>query len=125
MLVLVRPRFRSLRDLARATGVYIRPSVDIDADAAKKFMSDPALADYLPQLASRMESLATFDLSTSEQVVRDLAEQLGVKAGLLINASRAALTGQRVGPGIFDVMVTLGQNRTASRIREAAASLRL
>jgi glutamyl-tRNA synthetase len=88
-------------------------------------MSDPALADYLPQLASRVEGLASFDLATSEQAVRDLAEELGVKAGLLINASRAALTGQRVGPGIFEVMVTLGQECTVSRMREAAASLRI
>ena len=125
LLALVRPRFRSLKELAGATGVYLRPSVEIDADARKKFMSDPALADYLPQLASRVESVSTFDLDSSEQVVRDLATELGVKAGLLINASRAALTGQRVGPGIFEVMVTLGQSRTASRLREAAVSLRI
>jgi glutamyl-tRNA synthetase len=125
MLELIRPRFRSLRDLARATAVYTQSSVSIDPAAASRFISEPALADYLPRLASRLEELDSFDLPSSEQVVRELADELGVRAGLLINASRAALTGQAVGPGIFDVMVTLGQARTVARIRDAAASLRI
>jgi glutamyl-tRNA synthetase len=125
MLVLIRPRFRSLVDLARATGVYTRESVPIEPAAASKFMSDPALGEYLPELAGRLEALDAFDLETSERAVRSLAEDLGVKAGLLINACRAALTGQTVGPGIFEVMVTLGRERTVSRVRSAASSLRI
>ena len=125
MLVLIRPRFRSLPDLARAAAVYTEPSVPLEPSAVGRFMSDPALEEYLPLLASRLEGLEQFDHASSEQAVRDLAAELGVKAGLLINASRAALTGQTVGPGIFDVMVTLGQGRTVSRLREAAASLRI
>jgi glutamyl-tRNA synthetase len=125
MLVLIRPRFRSLTDLAKAAAVYTRPSVSIEPAAADKFMSDPALAEYLPQLAERLGSLEAFDLETSESAVRGMAEELGVKAGLLINACRAALTGQTVGPGIFDVMVTLGQERTVSRVRGAVGSVRV
>jgi glutamyl-tRNA synthetase len=125
MLVLIRPRFRTLGALATATAVYTEPSVLIDPAARERFMSDAALADYLPQLASVIEDLAIYDLATCEQAVRDLAASLGVKAGLLINAARAALTGQNVGPGIFEVMVTLGQERTVSRIRDAAALLRI
>jgi len=42
-----------------------------------------------------------------------------VKAGLLINAARTALTGQSVGPGMFDVIVAIGQRRTVERLRHA------
>jgi glutamyl-tRNA synthetase len=125
MLEMIRPRFRSLRDLARATAVYTGESVTLDADAAERFLSDPNLGEYLPLLASRLEAVEAFDLDSSERVVRELAGELGVKAGLLINACRAALTGQRVGPGIFDIMVTLGRERTVRRIRDAVGSLRL
>lgn len=125
VLVLVRPRFRSLKELAKATAVYTQPSVVIEPDAAQKFMAHPGLEDYLPQLASRIEALKKFDLRTSEEAVRELASDLDIKAGILINASRAALTGQRVGPPIFDVMVALGKDRTAARIREAVASLHI
>jgi glutamyl-tRNA synthetase len=125
MLALIRPRFRSLGDLARATAVYTQRSVAIEQEARNRFLSDAALAGYLPELAARLGAVDTLDLETSEQVVRGFAGELGVRAGLLINACRAALTGQTVGPGIFEVMVTLGQEGTVRRIRDAAASLRI
>jgi glutamyl-tRNA synthetase len=67
---------------------------------------------------------APFDLQTSEKCLRDLAAERGVKAGLLINATRVALTGQGVAPSLFEVMVALGRDRVVERLRRAAAYLR-
>ena len=46
----------------------------------------------------------------------------GVKAGLLINATRVAIVGQAVAPPLFDTMVVLGQQRVVRRLRDAVAS---
>ena len=51
------------------------------------------------------------------RVALSLAEERQVKPGLLINASRVLLTGKAVAPGIFEVMVMLGQTRTVQRLR--------
>ncbi len=51
-----------------------------------------------------------------EATLRKLAEERGVKAGLLINASRAALTGQSVGPSAFAVFVCIGRERVIDRL---------
>ena len=40
-----------------------------------------------------------------------------VKAGLLINASRTMLTGQAVGPSMFEVFEILGRKRSVERLR--------
>jgi glutamyl-tRNA synthetase len=40
-----------------------------------------------------------------------------VKAGLLINASRTMLTGQGVGPSMFEVFEIIGQDRSVERLR--------
>jgi glutamyl-tRNA synthetase len=53
-----------------------------------------------------------------------LAEEKGVKAGLLINATRVALTGQAVAPSLFEVMLALGQDRVVARLGRAADYLR-
>jgi glutamyl-tRNA synthetase len=53
-----------------------------------------------------------------------LAEEKGMKAGLLINATRVALTGQAVAPSLFEVMLVLGQDRVVARLRRAADHLR-
>jgi glutamyl-tRNA synthetase len=86
----------------------------------KKNLSDERLKDLLPELAVRLERLDALTHETAEQALRSYAEERGVKAGLLINASRTALTGQSVGPGMFDIMLTLGKERTVGRLRRAA-----
>jgi len=37
-----------------------------------------------------------------------------------LNAARTALTGQSVGPGMFDVIVAIGQRRTVERLKDEA-----
>jgi glutamyl-tRNA synthetase len=58
-----------------------------------------------------------------ERAVRGVAERNGVKAGLLINASRVALTGQAVAPPLFTTMELLGQPRVVSRLQRLVDSL--
>ena len=50
-----------------------------------------------------------------ERHLRALAQERGIKAGLLINALRVGLTGQGVAPGLFEVMQALGRARTLAR----------
>jgi hypothetical protein len=42
-----------------------------------------------------------------------------VKPGLIINASRAALTGQSVGPSAFLIFTALGLKRVIERLERA------
>ena len=53
-----------------------------------------------------------------------LREEGGVKAGLLINATRVAIVGQAVAPPLFDTMVVLGQERVVRRLRAALGNSR-
>ena len=120
---LIRPRFRSLVDLAEEVRTYVDADIEFDPAAIARFVKEPKLAGYLPELASRLETLDPFDLAGTEAAVRGLAEELEVKAGLLINASRVALTGKAVAPGMFDVMVVLGRDKTVARLRRAAKEI--
>ena len=43
----------------------------------------------------------------------------GVKAGLLINATRVAILGRAVAPPLFETMVVLGRDRVVERLRRA------
>ncbi|HKY05333.1 MAG TPA: glutamate--tRNA ligase, partial [Blastocatellia bacterium] len=54
-----------------------------------------------------------------EAALRAYADEQNVKAGLLINGARTAMTGQSVGPGMFDIMLTLGRQQTVERLRKA------
>ena len=122
---LLQTRARSLQDFSHSGRAFFSDDFDYDPEAVQKFWKDPALADLLAALAARLAATDPFDLAQTEKTLRRLAEEKGVKAGLLINATRVALSGQAVAPPLFDVMVTLGRERTTQRLRRAAGYRRL
>ena len=50
--------------------------------------------------------------------VRQVADETGLKLGKLAQPLRAALTGRTTSPGIFDVLVLLGQGESLARIAD-------
>jgi glutamyl-tRNA synthetase len=54
----------------------------------------------------------------TESVVKALAEAEGLKLGKAAQPLRAALTGRATSPGIFDVLVLLGQDESLARIAD-------
>ena len=78
-----------------------------------------ALADAIEE---SLDSTSSQAAASFEEVIRNTAEKLGVKAGQLIHPSRVALTGQSRSAGIFEVMELVGALRTVRRLRGAAAS---
>jgi glutamyl-tRNA synthetase len=123
-VLLLQTRARSLKDFAQSGRAFFCEDFDYDPDARKKFWKDAALADYLDALAARLEEAEPFDAAETEKVLRALADEKNIKAGLLINASRVALTGQGVAPGLFEVMTILGRERVVARLHHAGEFLR-
>jgi glutamyl-tRNA synthetase len=76
----------------------------------------------LGALDAAFAELAPFDAASTESSLRSVADRCGVKAATLIHAVRVALTGKTASPGLFEVIVLLGRERTRSRL---AAALRL
>jgi glutamyl-tRNA synthetase len=119
---LIRQRFYTLKDFSGQGRAYFAEEFEFDeAAVAKNLKKEPRLRELLPALAERIERAEPWNVETSEQALRALAEEEGVKAGLLINASRTALTGQSVGPSMFDVFEAVGRERSARRLRAAAS----
>ncbi|HLF83209.1 MAG TPA: glutamate--tRNA ligase [Blastocatellia bacterium] len=120
---LLRARYRTTQDFTTLGRPYFTDEFEYEPDAVKKNLKDERLKALLHSLADQLASLDEFTHDATESAVRAHAQEQAVKAGLLINAARTALTGQSVGPGMFDIMVTLGRRRTVERLRRAAAVL--
>ncbi len=119
---LLKPRARNLKDFATAFRAYFSDSFEFDPAAVTKFLKDDSVRALLAELGTRYESDEEFTEASTEQLLRAFAEEKGVKAGALINGSRVALTGQAVAPSLFAVMVALGKDRVAGRLKAAVSS---
>jgi glutamyl-tRNA synthetase len=118
---LIRQRFITLKDFSGQGRAYFADDFEYDpAAVAKNLKKDPVLRELLPGLAERVEAVEPWTPEGTEKALRDFAEERGVKAGLLINASRTALTGQSVGPSMFEVFDVIGREASARRLRAAA-----
>jgi glutamyl-tRNA synthetase len=116
---LLRPRTRLLPDFSTWSRAFFSDEFDYDPAAREKFWKDERLPDLLSRLADALEKLPEWAHDACDQALRTLAEAAGVKAGLLINATRVAIVGQAVAPPLFDTMVVLGRDRVVSRLRRA------
>jgi glutamyl-tRNA synthetase len=116
---LLRPRTRLLQDFSHWARAFFTDEFDYDLAAREKFWKDERLPELLARLTEELAALADWTHDTCDRALRQVAEKAGVKAGLLINATRVALVGQPVAPPLFDTMVVLGKERVVSRLRRA------
>jgi glutamyl-tRNA synthetase len=121
-IALLQPRARSLKDFASTFLAYFGDQYSMDEAAVKKFLSDAAVRQMLAELGRRYAALADFTEVSTEELLRAYAAEKEVKAGVLINGARVALTGQAVAPSLFAVMLCLGRATVVRRL-EAAVEL--
>ena len=79
------------------------------------------MPELLAKLADALGNLKEWNHDACDHATRAVAEAAGVKAALLINATRVAIVGQAVAPPLFDTMVALGQQRVVRRLHEAVS----
>jgi glutamyl-tRNA synthetase len=111
----IRTHYATLLDFSTKGRAYFTDDFHMDA-AAKDRLDAPGAREGLWELAGRLAASPDFSEASVETELRKLAEERGVKAGLLINASRAALTGQTVGPSVFAVFICIGRERLIERL---------
>ena len=116
---LLRPRIRLLPDFSSWSRAFFSDEFAIDPAAKAKFWKDEKVPGLLAKLAHALAALTEWNHDACDHASRKVAEEGGVKAGLLINATRVAIVGQAVAPPLFDTMVVLGQERVVRRLHEA------
>ena len=119
LLDLLRVRARTTNDIARQAAAYFGDGVEYDADAVAKHWKDrSASASILTAVRDRLAS-STWESAALEEALRKLAEELGLGSGKVFQPLRVALVGQLASPGIFDMLMVLGRDRSIARLEAA------
>ncbi len=116
-------RAKTLVELTEAAQVYVteRP-IRPDAEAGKLLAG--AGRAHLAALAPLLRQLGDWNQAALESAVRGYAETAvpAVKLGQVAQPLRAAITGTKVSPPIFEVMEILGRDESLARLAESLAT---
>jgi glutamyl-tRNA synthetase len=123
VLALLKPRAKKLTDYVDGLRPFLVAPVAYEPEAVKKHLATEGVRDDVLALREAYQT-APFDEATLEQTLRALAELRNIKAGTLIHATRIAMTGRMVSPGLFDMLVLLGRERVVTRLQALGDFLR-
>jgi glutamyl-tRNA synthetase len=118
----IRERGHTLVEAADLLDFYLRePPVFDDAAAA---LLTPASVPNLENVRRIVAQTEPFEAAAVEQAVKAWLESASVKMKDVAQPVRAALTGRKASPGLFEVMAVLGRDATLARLDRAVARAR-
>ncbi len=74
------------------------------------------LSKEIKTLIERVKTIGNFNAEAIEKEFRTTITDLGLKMKDLVHPTRVALTGKRVGPGLFETMEVLGKDKVCQRL---------
>ncbi|WP_375394057.1 glutamate--tRNA ligase [uncultured Sphingomonas sp.] len=118
----LKPRAANLNELSDSA-IFLfatRPLVP-DEGAAALLTADARI--ILVAAHAALDAVHNWDTEALEAAVRRVAEDRAVKLGQVAQPLRAALTGRKTSPGIFDVLALLGREESLGRIADAMRAI--
>jgi glutamyl-tRNA synthetase len=116
-------RLKVFSDILKLGRFFFTEGLEYDADAVKKRLRKEGVGAMLAELRQLLADAAPYDAPTLEKAVHDYAERTGRKMGDVVNPLRVAVTGQGVGPGLYDCLVILGGDTCQARIDHTLSML--
>jgi glutamyl-tRNA synthetase len=115
-------KFKMFGELPAYAGFYFKDQIEYDPEAAAK--------DFVPEnkprvlrLREALSALQPFEADPIGATFKSVAQQLGIKTGILVHPVRLACCGSIAGPSLYHLMAILGKERVLSRIDGAVARM--
>ena len=111
-------RIRLYSDMGEQAAFFFDEEFPYDEKSVKKrLLKDGALAILREELAALEAVPEPFTAAAADAALHALGERTGRQMGDLVHPVRVAVSGTGVGPGLFDMLATLGKERVLKRIR--------
>ncbi|WP_374943565.1 glutamate--tRNA ligase [Sphingomonas sp.] len=117
----LKPRAANINELRDGAAFLFATRPLVMDDAAAALLGGDA-RDVLTAVQAALDAVHNWDTEATEGAVRHVAEARGVKLGQVAQPLRAALTGRKTSPGIFDVLALLGRDESLGRLADATIS---
>ena len=114
----LQPRVKTLVEMAAMADFYFAGQVQYEEQAAQKFLV-PEVTAHLQAMLAAIPAVQNFSKTGIEEFLKAFTQERDIKFKVIAQPLRVALTGKTVSPGIDEVMVTLGKDRVAQRLKDA------
>lgn len=120
LVPLVQERLKTLRDVVPLTDfVFQEIAPPTPEELIGKKMTAEESLEAIRQAQQLLGDLVQFTAEEMEAPMRELAKELGLKAGQLFGILRNAITGKQVSPPLFGSIQAVGRTRTLKRLEKA------
>jgi glutamyl-tRNA synthetase len=113
-------KFKLFGELPNYAGFYFKDEVEYDAASAQRDFT-PENQPRLMRLREALANLEPFEADAIGNTLKAVAQELGVKPGVLVHPTRLACCGNPAGPSLYHLLAILGKERVLQRIDRALA----
>ena len=123
LIDLLKVRSRSTLEIPQQARVYLADELEYDAEATARHWKDPETSARLGLVRDALAGVEAWEPTAIEAALRGAAQSARVGFGKVAQPLRIALTGSAASPGIDQVGMLLGRERTLARIDAARERL--
>ena len=107
----LKQRSKTMLDLKDLAGIYV--------DEFKVSEIDDKAREILSEVREKLSNHDEWTEESLEKEIRALAENLNIGFGKVAQALRSVLTGRKITPGLFDMLVAFGKDESLRRINSS------
>ena len=116
-------KFKLFGELPAYAGFYFKEEVQFDPESAQRDFI-PENKPRLSRLREALAKLEPFDADSIGNTLKATAQELGVKAGVLVHPTRLACCGSPAGPSLYHLLAILGKERALQRLDRAMSEIK-
>jgi len=109
-------------ELPAYAGFYFKDEIEYDPAAAQKDFT-PENQPRVAKLREALAKLEPFDPDPIGATLKAVAQEVGVKTGVLVHPTRLACCGNTAGPSLYHLLAILGKERALARLDRALTKM--
>ena len=122
VVVLIRERANLISDLWDQSNFFFEAPSDYDPVVVQKVWTIE-INNIISSLSIEVKDLKGWDHDTFQSFIKDFVSRKGIKTGQLMNPLRLLIVGGNRGPGLIDILMTIGREEFEKRVKAGLEKL--
>ena len=116
IIELLKTRAKTIPEMFNSLKYFLMDQIIYQSEAVEDYLGSNN-ANILLELQKGLAEIIQWDEAEIEKVIRNIANEQGVKASGVIHPLRVAITGSTASPGIFETVKLIGKDRVIYRLK--------